>query len=631
MARRIPGISRVVDAPALAGIAFGEIGSSVYFALGVVALYALGLTPWVLLAVGLAFLAVSTIYAEGAAALPEPGGAAEFVRRAFNDPAGFVTGWVLLLDYLIVIALAALFVPHYLGESLGIDGLTKTPWDVVTGSLVVVGVAASRLFMRRSGVYRVALGLAALALVTQFFVVVTGLVLLGPGQGLSHGVDLGSSPSWGDLVFALVAATLAYTGLETVANFAAEIREPGRSISRSLFAAIGAVVVATTLVAVVGMAAFPVTGGETALGTDWLGAPLVGIVGELPFSQGVNDALQGVVGITGALVLIAALTTSVSGAGRLARGMARHGMLPHAFARLTERSRVAPATLASAAILAVAILVGAALHGEIVRFLASLYSFGILLALALAQLAVVRLRFSEPDLERPFRAPWNLPIRGVDVPIVALVGIPVALAAWVGALTTHAGARVAGPLWLLLGAGVYAGVRIAGREALLARVEPAEGDLVPETEGAYRSILVPVKIGPIGDELLAAALRLAEEREARIRVVNVIRVPFDEALDAAIDGREEAAHETVAEARELCGEHGVQVEGEVVRARSIGEAIVETAREREADLVLLGSAPRWRRQARFFSPTVDYVLRHAPCQVMVVAYPEGSLAEEAEE
>src|SRR2546426_10275120 len=133
MPRRIPGLVRVLGAGSIASVAYGEIASSLYFALGVVALHALGLTPWVLLAVGGLFLLVALSYAEGTAAIPETGGAATFVRRAFNDPAGFLTGWVLFLDYLIVIALAALFVPHYVGSAIGWHGITHRPWDAGPG------------------------------------------------------------------------------------------------------------------------------------------------------------------------------------------------------------------------------------------------------------------------------------------------------------------------------------------------------------------------------------------------------------------------------------------------------------------------------------------------------------------
>ena len=119
-------LERALGPTALAAVAYGEVGSSLYFALGIVALYALGLTPIVLLVVGALFLIVAASYAEGAAAIPETGGAATFVRRAFNDPLGFVTGWVLFLDYLIVVALAGLFTPHYVGTAVGWDGLNQS-------------------------------------------------------------------------------------------------------------------------------------------------------------------------------------------------------------------------------------------------------------------------------------------------------------------------------------------------------------------------------------------------------------------------------------------------------------------------------------------------------------------------
>src|SRR4029453_1655844 len=135
--RKLRGFERILDAPALFAVAYGELAASIYFALGIVAAHALGLTPAVLLLTGLLFLVVSLSYAEGRAAIPEAGGASTFVRRAFNDVFGFITGWALFLDYLIVIALSVLFLPHYLGGALGIQGIAESPWDVVSGVLAV--------------------------------------------------------------------------------------------------------------------------------------------------------------------------------------------------------------------------------------------------------------------------------------------------------------------------------------------------------------------------------------------------------------------------------------------------------------------------------------------------------------
>jgi APA family basic amino acid/polyamine antiporter len=128
--------------------------------------------------------------------------------------------------------------------------------------------------------------------------------------------------------------------------------------------------------------------------------------------------------------------------------------------------------------------------------------------------------------------------------------------------------------------------------------------------------------------MLATAIKIAQERNSSVEALYVIRVPLDAPLDAALESQEERAAESLEEARALGAENGVEVAGATVRARSIGEAILDEARKRDADLIVLGSAPRWRRQSRFFSPTVEYVLRRAPCEVLVVAFPQGVLEED---
>jgi APA family basic amino acid/polyamine antiporter len=621
VARKVTGLTRALGGASLASVAFGEIGSSLFFALGIVALYALGFTPWVLLVAGAIFLLVSLSYAEGTAAIPEPGGAALFVRRAFNDPAGFVTGWALFLDYLIVISLAALFVPHYLAAALGWTALRHSPWDVLVGVCVVLGLAVVRL-VRRPQLYAVAVIVAAVAAVAFAALIALGLPVSFSVDALERGVDLGNEPGWHEIAFALPLAMLAYTGLETVANLASEAREPGRTLPRSLFAGIGAVVVVSFLVALVGISEFPVRNGETALGERWRLSPLAGIAeaigGHLPALAG--DILRVGVAVSGVLVLLAAVTTSMSGAGRLTYSLARHGMLPHAFERLNRRTLLSPTAILTTAGIASLLLVSADVAGEPAISLASLYSFGVLLAFTAAQLAVLRLRRTEPDLARPFRAP--------GMPYTAYIGAAATAAVWVLSIATHGAARIVGPLWVLAGVALFVVVRRSRGEALLEHVQPPEADIVPSVEGEYSHILVPVKLGPIGDEVMATAIRLAEELGAKITALHVIRVPLDKPLEAELFDEEERAESSLAEARLLASEHNVQVEGVIVRSRSIGEAVVEEAERRGADLIIMGSSPRWRRQSRFFSPTVDYVLRKAPCEVMVIVYPQGVLEDE---
>jgi basic amino acid/polyamine antiporter, APA family len=629
VARKITGLQRVLDAPALFSVAYGEIASSIYVALGIIALHALGLTPEVLAFAGALFLVVSLSYAEGTTAIPETGGAATFVRRAFNDLAGFLTGWALFLDYLIVIALSALFLPHYLGAALKWGSLEDNPWDVVVGVAVVVVIAVLRL-VRRSAFYRYGIFVAVLDLMTQLLLVILGFAFLFSGDALTRGVSIGTHPTWHQIVFALPLAMLAYTGLETVANLAEETREPGRDLPRSLFSGIGLVVLIYVAIALVALSAFPATGGTTDLGTVWLRSPLMGIVDALrdPLPGGLATALRVYVGLTGAVILLVAVTTSISGFTRLAHSLGEHGQLPRAFGRLNRRTLVSPEAIVSAALISTALMIGTSFVHDDVAFLASLFSFGVLAAFTAAQLAVIKLRFSEPELPRPYRAPANVRLRGVEVPLPAIVGSVVTFAIWIAALGTHSGARYGGPAWLAAGLIVYALVRRGRGEGLLEHVE-APPEQLPES--AFTSILVPMKLGAIGEEMVATAVKLAQDRRALVEAVYVIRVPLDRALEADLTDQEEAAAASLAEARMLGADHGVDVRGETIRARSIGEAIVGQAQRRGNDLIVLGSAPRWRRQSRFFSPTVEFVLRKAPCEVLVVAFPEGVMEEDGSE
>jgi APA family basic amino acid/polyamine antiporter len=629
VARKLPRLQRVLDAPALFSVAYGEIASSIYFALGVIALYALGFTPFVLLFAGALFLLVSLSYAEGTTAIRETGGAATFVRRAFNDLAGFMTGWVLFLDYLIVMALSALSIPHYLAAAFHLDGLRDDPWDVVAGVAVIAAIAAVRL-VRRARLYSFAIVVAIVDLVTQLLLVGLGFALVLSPDALTRGTGLGTEPGWSDLAFALPLAFLAYTGLETVANLAEETRRPGRDLPRSLFSAIVLVVGVYVAIALVGMSAFPVERGSTALATEWLQAPLMGIVdavgADLP--GWLAAALRVYVGLTAMLILVVAATASISGFARLAYSLGEHGQLPRLFGKLHRRTLVAPQSIVAAALISSALLVGAsALREDPITSLASLFSFGILLAFAAAQVAVVRLRFTGPELRRPFRVPFDVRVRGADVPVPTLIGLVVTVAIWIVALATHPGARYGGPLWLALGLVVYVVVRRRLGQPLTARVVSADEHEL--TEPKYQSILVPMKLGPIGEEMVATGVKLAQESGARIEALYVIAVPLDLPIDAELADQHERALASLGEARALGADHGVEVETVFCRARSIGSAIIDEATRKDVDLIVLGSSPRWRRQSKFFSPTVEYVLKRAPCEVLIVAFPLGALEDEA--
>ena len=133
---------------------------------------------------------------------------------------------MLFLDYLIVIALSALFLPHYLAASLSTPSLTESPWDVVVACFVIGAIVIVRL-IRHSRIHIAALVLALLDISVQLLLVVLGFAFVFSPNVLTSGFDFATGQSWHDLAFALPLAMLAYTGLETVANLAEETREPG--------------------------------------------------------------------------------------------------------------------------------------------------------------------------------------------------------------------------------------------------------------------------------------------------------------------------------------------------------------------------------------------------------------------
>jgi len=618
MARKLPRLQRVLDAPALFSIAYGEIASSIYFALGIIATNAHGFTPAVLLLVGAIFLLVSLSYAEGTAAIRETGGAATFVRLAFNDLVGFITGWALFLDYLIVIALSAVFMPHYVAGAF----FTKIhrPWDVVAGCCAIAAIAAVRL-VHRTRLHAWAMVVALVDLGTQVLLIVLGMALLFTPDALTAGTSLGSQPTWHDIAFAIPLAMLAYTGLETIANLAEETRRPGRDLPRSLFGAIGLVVLLYVVIAVVALSAFPAEHG-TQLGSNWLRSPLMGIVSRIRdhVPDAIGAPLQVYVGLSGALILLTAATTSISGFGRLAYSLGEHAQLPRRFGMLNKRTLVSPWSIVAAAAISIALLAGTAALAHPIFFLASLFSFGVLLAFTAAQLAVIKLRMSEPERRRPYRVPFAVG----RVPLPSLLGTLATTAIWICALATHAGARYGGPLWLAVGLAMYVVIRKSRGEGL--RERHVSADERPHlAEAEFSRILVPMKLGEIGEEMVATAVKLAQERGASVEALHVIRVPLDLSLDAQLLDEEERAAASLAEAQLLGADHGVIVNGHTVRARSIGQAIVEEAERNGVDLIVLGSSPRWRRQSRFFSPTVEYVLKKAPSEVLIVAFPQGVL------
>ena len=330
MARKIPSLGRFLGVRALYAMAYGEISSSLYYALGITAVYALSLTPVVFAAAGFLFALAAAAYAEGGATIPEPGGASAFARRAFNDLVGFIAGWATVLDFVLAISLSALFLPYYFAGALGQYGwFHGQPGRATVAAVAIVLVVTVIRMLRRTDAYTIGVAVAALDLVLQVGIAIFGLMLLLSVDALKNSIDLGTVPTWNSLAFALPIAMIGYTGLEKVGSLAGVAKNPEKSLPDAVRTSVFTVVIVYSAVATAAVSAFPAhpdnskPGGTTLLGTQWVDTPMLGLahaIGEKGPSW-VETALRIGVGFTACTILLMAIATSFSGCARLAEAM----------------------------------------------------------------------------------------------------------------------------------------------------------------------------------------------------------------------------------------------------------------------------------------------------------------------
>jgi APA family basic amino acid/polyamine antiporter len=619
--RQAHELERVLGANALFATAYGNVGSSIYYALGLTASIALGLTPVVFIISGIIFAATAATYAEGTVRYPEAGGSSSFARHAFNELVSFGAAWAQMLNYVITVAISVIFVPHYL--SIFWEPLRTTPWDVIVGiiftwllvGLNVVGIQEAA---------RLNIFLAVLDFSTQLLLVAVGFALIFHPHVLSSNIHFGVAPTWRSFALAIPVAMIAYTGIETVSNLAEEARDPLRSIPRSISWVAGAVFAIYFTLPWIALSAMPVVkeGGHfvTKLGQappkGFKNDPVLGLVDNLGLHGPLLSGARVYVGILAATILFIATNAGVIGASRITYSMASYRQLPSAFRRLHPRLKTPWLSLAVFGGVAPSIFL---LSGQ-VDFLGRMYAFGAMLSFTIAHVAVTALRVRKRDEEDPWRARPSLRIRGVDWPLFAIVGGLGTGIAWLVVVAQDAPTRYAGLGWLAVGFLFYPLYRRRLGEPVRATVRAPVAIMAAELE--YRSILVPVAPGYPSDEAMDVACRLARERGSRIVAVTVIEVPLDLPLDAYLPEEVAEANRQLDEARGIGASYGVNVVTRLIRARNAGRAIVDEAVRRNTEIIVMGGPRRVRLAAgkrAIFGDTVDFVLKHAPVRVMVAA------------
>src|SRR4051812_34838338 len=617
--RRAQRLERVLGTPALFATAYGNVGSSIYYALGLVAGIALGLTPLVFIISGVIFAATAATYAEGTVRYPEAGGSSSFARHAFNELVSFGAAWAQMLNYVITVAISVIFVPHYL--SIFWEPLKTNPWDIIVG----IGLTWFLVGLNIVGIQEAAklnILLAVVDFATQLLLVLLGFFLIFSPQILWHNVHFGIAPTWSAFLLAIPVAMIAYTGIETVSNLAEEARDPARSIPRAIsWVAIAVFAIYFTL-PWIALSAMPVVheGGKyvTQLGEPppqgFKNDPVLGLVENLGIHGTLLSVTKIYVGILAATILFIATNAGVIGASRITYAMSTYRQLPEVFRRLHPKLKTPwLSLLVFGGLIPIVVL----LPGQ-TTFLGDMYAFGAMLSFTIAHVSLIALRMHTRRDSEAFTVRPNIRVRGINWPLFAIFGALGTGAAWLVVVIQKPGPRWAGLGWLVVGLIVYAVYRRVVLRASLTETIRAPVIIGPGAAVEYLNILVPVKPGRESEEAIDFAARLAAERRASIAALAVVVVPLELSLDSEATEELRRADEALDAAVAIGELYGVNVTERLVRARSAGRAIVDEAVRRNSEIIVMG-APRAEQRGGVFSDTVDFVLKHAPCRVMVAA------------
>ena len=617
MAERIPrdqSLSRIYGSGALFAAAYGNVGSSIYYALGVTAAFALGLTPVAFMIAGLIFICTAATYAEATVMYPEAGGSSSFGRHAFNELVSFIAAWAQMLNYTITVAISSFFVPHYLAVFW--PALGHAPGDIIGGAAVIVFLAWLNVRGGQESA-RLNIILAVADLATQVILVGIGMFLVFNTDVLVSNIHLGVAPSWPDFALGIGVGMVAYTGIETISNMSEEARDAARSVPQGVALVVIAVMALYLFIPVVALSAMPVEmnqAGEyvTELGTTFADDPILGIVENLGLASGLTDILRIYVGVLAAVILVIATNAGLIGVSRLSYSMGQYRQLPEAIRRIHPTYRTPYIAIVFFAVLAIITLI----PGQ-AAFLATMYSFGAMLSFTIAHAAVIRLRQKQPEAKRAWMPKGNVRFRGVLIPLTAVFGGLGTFLAWLVVMALNPVTLAVGLIWLALGLVGFVVFRRHQELPLTGTVRVVLPEPLGVEEIEYKSVIVAFPADqPFSEEVMATAAKLTSDRRRGIHIIALLTVPTHLPLESSMAEEEKDAQSKIERAKLIAG---LRVTGKVERVRpgQEGYFLARQAQASNAAAIVIGL--RSRRGVPQYGKTLATVLRERPCRVIVVS------------
>ncbi len=444
-------LRRVLGVPAVFSAGYGNVGSSIYYALGVVALVALGATPIALGVAGILFIFTALTYAEGTAMLPEAGGSASFARHGFNDLTGFAAGWALMLSYIVTISISAFTIPPYLGYFWA-------PFKDIpaVGTISAMGIVLFLMVLNIIGVKQTSvlnLGAAIIDITTQVSLVVIGIFLIlipNPAALAQHMFSPSNWPTPDKLILGIALASIAYTGIETMSQMAEETKRPEKSVPRALVMMIVTVLVIFAGISLVSLSAMT----PQELASDWARDPVAGIAASLPLVW-LSNVLKPLIAVLAGTILLIAANAGLIGISRLAFSLGNHRLVPPVVSRVHPRFKTPYISIILFSVISLLILIPGFFAADVFENMGALYAFGSLLAFMFAHASILSLRVKKPELPRPFKVGWNITVRGRELPVTTILGLAATTVIWVIILITQPYSRWVGLAWIAVGLIIY--------------------------------------------------------------------------------------------------------------------------------------------------------------------------------
>ena len=602
-------MKRILGVRDLFAVGYGDLGSSIFYALGITAYFALGATPLALMIAGIVFACTALTYAEMSSVIFEAGGSASYLRYAFNDFVSFVAGWALLLDFIVTIAISSFAVGPYL--QLFFPGMGTATGACITAVSVIVLLTVINII----GVHhstRFSIVLSFLAIATQVLIILVGAVLLVNLPEVLEHMKIGTSntawsPTWPAFWKGVAMAMVAYTGIESMAQLTAEAKNPSKTVPKAIMYAMGTLLLLYMGVSIVALSAMT----PSELGHEYINNPMAGIVSKIPY---IGGFLKHWIGLLGAIILIVACNAGLIGSSRLSFNLGEYYQLPRFFYTLSHKRKTPWVSLIVFAFLASMIILWS--QGKL-SFMADLYNFGAMLAFTSAHLALVMHRIKHPNAHRPFKVPVNIRLFGRELPVTAIIGALATFSVWVLVLFTKPEGRNLGILWLLIGVPMYIWYRMKNKIAPLSSLEVKKVKINDYKKLNMKRVLVPTR-GGAETETVQIACQIAKSLNATVTAVNIIEVPFAFPLQSTLFKRPKNADNILQRAEAIGREHGVEMELKQIISRSVASSLIELVDQGRFDLLIIGAPPS-SNSANYqgLGKVTERILHEAACRVWI--------------